>query len=314
MSKTKGVAPLYHCSQQSLYTVEAVVWTNCNTNIASFTAFKGKYTAALGTAAMAAVAAAKALPTKETRNALPESVRIALLPLGDACLANQRLLKSYIEEAYPTTAVTMLASAGYKSYNAASHEGWEEMNVMITAAELFLATNATVLEMAGANMPAAFVATYTSSKTAFETVYNSYLLTAQATPGGTSDKIKANNKTYTTMMAMLKDGQLIFEDDSTRKAIFTFDTVLGKVTGNCTTGMRITVADHVSKVNITDFTVTVQPGGEVATANGIILELKMSEAIYTVVISAPGYTPITMIDVKLTTGVMHRLDVELVKI
>ena len=73
--KRKGVPPLYPCSQQSLYTVAAVVWANYNTNLASFTSFKGKYNAALATTALAALAAAKLLPNKETRNALPESVR-----------------------------------------------------------------------------------------------------------------------------------------------------------------------------------------------------------------------------------------------
>ena len=314
MSKKKGVRALYGCSQQSFYTVAALVWANYNTNVLLFKALKGKYTPAFAVAALSALAAAKLLPNQETRNAMPESVRIALLPLANNCLANQRKLKSYIEEAYPTTASTMLASAGNKSYKAAYHEGWEEMNTMITDADLFIGNNTAALEMAGANMPAAFAATYTTDKTAFETVYKSYLLTAQATSGDTSDKMKANNKVYTTMMAMLKDGQLIFETDETRKAIFTFDTVLGNVTGNGTTGMRITASDSVSKVNITKFTASIQPGAVVAVADGIILEVKMSEALYTVVISAPGYNDLTINSVQLKTGIMHRLDVELVKI
>ncbi len=311
--KKKGIQPLYGCSQQSLYTVAAVVWTNYNTNLAQFTAFKGKYTTALATTALAALAAAKLLPNQGTRNSLPESVRIALVPLGVTCLANQRKLKSYIEEAFPTSTVAMLKSAGNSSYHAAYNEGWEEMNTMITDGQLFITNNTADLEMIGNNMPTAFIATYTNDKTAFETVYKSYLLSAQATAGETSDKMKANNGVYTTLRNMLNDGQLIFENDATRKAIFTFDTVLGKVTGNGTTGMRITGSDSVSKVNITNFTASVQPGAEVAVADGIILELKMSEALYTVVISAPGYTPLTITNVQLTTGIMHRLDVELVK-
>lgn len=314
MAKRKGVRALYGCSQQSFYTVAAIVWANYNTNILKFTAFKAKYNPAYSVTALLALTAAKLLPNQETRNAMPESVRIALLPLGDKCLANQRKLKSYIEEAYPTTASTMLASAGNKSYKAASHEGWEEMNTMITDADLFIGNNTSTLEMAGTNMPTAFVATYTTDKTAFETQYKSYLLTSQATTGDTSDKMKANNKVYNTMMAMLKDGQLIFEADENRKAIFTFATVLGNVTGNGTTGMRTTVVDSISKVNIINFTVTVQPGATVAAADGIILELKMSEANYTVVISAPAYHDLIINQVQLKTGVMHRLDVELVKI
>ena len=113
---------------------------------------------------------------------------------------------------------------------------------------------------------------------------------------------------------MLNDGKLIFEGESTTRAIFTFTNVLAMVTGNGTTGIRITVVDSISKVNITDFMATVQPGDEVAVAAGVILEMKMSEDSYTVVITAPGYTPLTIKAVRLKTGVMHRLDVELVKI
>jgi hypothetical protein len=112
---------------------------------------------------------------------------------------------------------------------------------------------------------------------------------------------------------MLNDGQLIFENEETQKAIFTFNTVLAKVAGNGTTGMRITAEDSVSKVNITNFTANVQPGEEVGTANVVILELKMSENLYNVAISALGYTTLIINNVQLTTGVMHRLDVEMVK-
>jgi len=63
MAKKKGTPSIYGCSQQSLYTVAAVVWANYTANLASFAAFKAKYTAALATAALAAVAAAKLLPT-----------------------------------------------------------------------------------------------------------------------------------------------------------------------------------------------------------------------------------------------------------
>ena len=244
---------------------------------------------------------------------MPELVRIALLPLGATCLANQRMLKSYIEDAFPASVSTQLASAGNNSYHAAYNEGWEEMNTMITDGNLFIATNTAALEMAGTNMPAAFVATYTNGKTAFETVYNNFLLTAQATSGGTTDKIKANNAIYTTLRSILNDGKLIFENDKTREALFTFSTVLAKVAGNGTTGMRITAVDSISKVNLKDFTVTVEPGDEAGVAIGVVLELKMSENLYTVVVSAPGYTSITLAGVQLKTGVMHRLDVELVK-
>ncbi len=305
---------IYGCSQQSLYTVAGLVWATYDANLASFTDFKGKYTQPYSTAALLDIKAAKDLPTAQSRKSIPESIRVQLLPLGLTCLSNQRRLRSYIHEVFPGDSATpMLAAAGFNAYNPALREGWEEMNTMITAGDSFIDKNTTALEAGTTNMPAAFKATYTTGKTAFETVYHNFIVSAQAKAGGTNDKLVANNAIYSTLIAMMEDGRLIFENDATKKALFTFSTVLSGVTGNGTTGMHITAKDSISKLNIEHFSVTVQPGDEAGEATGDVLELKMSADTYTVVISAPGYHDITLTDVLLTTGVMHRLDVIMVK-
>ena len=305
---------IYGCSQQTLYTIAGLVWTNYIANLAAFTGFKGKYTKAYATSSLTDVSAAKALPSKHTRNAIPESIRVQLLPLGLTCLSNQRKLKSYIHEVFPgDAAAPMLAAAGFNSYTAATHESWEEMNNMITSADAFIATNSIVLQAGVTNMPVSFQGIYTTGKTAFETIYNNYLFSSQATSAATNAKISANNEVYSTLIAMMGDGRLIFENDESRKALFTFSTVLVNVTGVGTTGMHITAIDSISKLKLTDFTVIVQPGEEIAETSTDILELKMPADTYTVVISAHGYNDVTIMDVILTTGVMHRIEVIMVK-
>ena len=311
----KKIHSIYGCSQQTLYTIAGIVYTNYLANLGVFTSFKGKYTAAYATSGIAAVAAAKALPSKHSRNAIPESIRLQLLPLGNACLSNQRKLKSYIHEVFPGDAATpMLAAAGFNSYYAATHESWEEMNSMITNADSFITSNSVALQAGVTNMPVAFAGTYSTDKTAFETIYNNYLITSQATAGGTTKKISANNDVFTTLMAMMSDGRLIFEDDETKKALFTFSTILANVTGVGTTGMRITATDSISKVKIINLTAIVQPGDEIAESSTDILEIKMPADTYTVLISSPGYKDYTATGVLLSTGVMHRLDVVMIKI
>ena len=304
----------YGCSQQTLYTAAALVWTSYAANLTAFTGLKGKYTKDYATAAVAAIAAAKALPASHARNAIPESIRIQLVPLGLNCLSNQRKLKSYIHEVFPGDAATpMLAAAGFNAYPAAFHEGWEEMNTMITAADFFIAQNTVALKAGTTNMPDAFISAYSTDKTAFETVYNNYIISSQATAGGTVDKVTANNAVYANLIAMMEDGRLIFEADKTRKELFTFSIVVNNITGNGTTGMHITAVDSISKKHIPGFTASVQPGDESGQATSDILEFKMSAGTYTVVIMAPGFSDKIIENVQLTTGVMHRLDVVLTK-
>ena len=305
---------IYGCSQQTLYTIAALVWTNYAANLTSFSDLKGKYTKDYATNALLAVAAAKALPTKHARNSIPEAIRVQLVPLGLTCLGNQRKLKSYIHEVFTDEeAIPMLAAAGFNSYHPAYNGNWAEMNAMINSGDLFIAKNSTVLQAGTTNMPLPFVATYTSDKTAFETIYNNYIASVQSISGATIDKITANNAVYSTLIAMMEDGRLIFENDVARKALFTFSTVLNTVTGNGTTGMRITVIDNITKLNIPGFTATVQPGDESAEATSDVMELKMPADIYTLVIMAPDYPDYIVENIQLTTGVMHRIDIVLTK-
>jgi hypothetical protein len=71
---------IYNCSQQNLYAIVWLAWANYSDNQADF---EGKYTADYATDAVAAIVAAKALPTKQGRNAVPEAIRQQLVPLGE---------------------------------------------------------------------------------------------------------------------------------------------------------------------------------------------------------------------------------------
>ena len=260
--------------------------------------------------------AAKALPAKQTRDAVPENIRVQLIPLWITCLANQRRLKSYLEEVFVGDATkTMLTAAGFGYYSDASNEVWEDVHSMIALGLTFITDHTTELEAGTTNMPAGFVTTYTSGKTAFETVYYNYIQKTIATFGGTNAKIVSNNAIYTKLNKMLSDGKLIFEDNDILKAEFTFTNLLAQVSESGTTGMRITVKDKLTKLNITNFKVTVQPGDITKYADGNkILILPMSADKYWVEIITPGYPPYSNKEVVLTTGVMHKVDLVLEKI
>ena len=308
--------PNYSCTQEELYTVLELGWTNYSANIGGFTLLKGKYNPAYATSALSDISAAKILPSKQTRNAIPENMRVQLVTLGDTCLANERKLKSYLEEVFTGESTkAMLVAAGWIEYRDASSEGWTAMNTMNGLGDSFIADHTTALEAGTSNMPATFITTYKSGKTAFETVYNSYLQSGLATYGGKNAKVVANNAIYTTFTKMMSDGRLIFEDNLIIKEQFVFVNLLSQVGGVGTTGMRITVKDSITKLFNTDFSAAVQPGDKSGKADGAkFVELKMSaDESYTVVVTVPGYPTHTTTGVKLKTGVMHRLDLVLVK-
>jgi len=306
----------YNCTQEDLYIAADLAWTNYGTNQSSFLALKGKYTASYGTDAISAILAAKNLPNEQVRVAIPENIRESLLPLGYTCLANQRKLKSYIDEVYKgNTGKTMLSAAGYDEYHAAQNESWSDMMTMISLGAIFINSHTATLEAGTSNMPTAFIATYGTGKTAFETMYNSFLTSSQATSGGTDAKIAANNAVYKTVTGMLADGKIIFENNGTTKKLFVWDTLLSQVSGNGTTGLRVTLKDSISLLNETNFTVTVQPGDITEQSAGDkVLKIEMAANTYAITVTATGYPVYTNNKVKLKTGSFRHLNLVLVKI
>jgi hypothetical protein len=308
------IKPLYKCSQQNLYIAADLGWNNYSDNLASFTSFKGKYKAVYGTNAISEMLAAKALPDNNSRHSIPESQRIILDSLANTCLYNWNMLKSYIEEAYPTdTKKTMIRSAGGDYYKKAKNHNWSEVDIMNESAITFMNKYASELEMGGDNMPATFIAQYVNGKTAFDTGYKDFLKAKQAAGGGTDAKITANNKVYKKLIAMLKDGQLIFNTDESKKDLFTFETLLSFISGTGLSGFKLWVIDSVSELPITDFTVSIQPGSLTGEGGDDgTLEKHLPENVYTFTLNAMGYD-IHQDIIRVTTGSISRKKIKLVK-
>jgi hypothetical protein len=306
--------PLYNCSQQNLYIAATMGWENYADNQAAFKDFKGKYTPAYGTNALAEMLAAKALPDSNSRNSIPETLRDTLVPLADTCLYNWNMLKSYIEEVYEgSTEKTMIRAAGGDYYKKARKYDWSEVDMMNQAATTFIANHTTELQKGTENMPATFVAKYASGKTAFDAVYKNFLQAQQATGGGTDAKIIANNNVYKKLIAMQKDGRLIFDANESKKDLFTFDTLLSFISGTGASGFKLWVIDSLSELPITDYKVNIQPGDitEVGGADGT-LEKHLSENVYSFTLEATGYD-VYRDTIRVTTGTVSRKKIKLVK-
>jgi CarboxypepD_reg-like domain len=222
------VRPEYNCSQKDLYSILETAWANYSLKQTNFTAHKAIYNPAFKTTALAAIAAAKALPDDSTRSAVAESIRINLVKAGKTCLLNFQFLKSYIETAFSDKLQwpVQYKSAGGDYYREAAQEDWESMELLNQSAKNYLANNNSILLgiAPSLNMPATFTASLTTAATSFSALYLSFK-SAEETSALTAVKINANNACYRTMTGMLKDGQVIFANDLETRKLFAFKTL-----------------------------------------------------------------------------------------
>jgi len=270
-------------------------WANYQLKLANFTAHKAIYNAAFKTTALAAIAAAKALPDEATRGAVAESLRITLVKTGRICLLNFQTLKSYIETAFADRDQwpIQFKSAGSDYYREASQEDWESMELLNQSAKNYLtANNALLLGTApNLNMPATFTAGFTTSATNFSNQYLGFK-SAEETSPATAAKINANNACYRTLMSILRDGQVIFANDLETRKLFVFSTLLDLINPPIT-GFKGEVKVIGTNEPLSNVTISIQKEGEVAfemmTDDEGGYSHQVSAGKYTITVSAVGY-------------------------
>jgi len=313
MSKVNS---LYKAAQQDFYIAADMAWGNFQDNLAEFTKFKGKYKDPYGPDAILELKAAKALPDDAARSSVPETLRVTLVPLGAECINNWKMLRSYVRDAFSEELhATMLRAAGSEFYEKAINYNWSELDMMNEVATKFIDNHLTELKNGTENMPDTFPGRYADGKTAFDGVYKKFLKAQQGTGSGTDAKITANNKVYKKMMAMLKDGRLIFNSDENKKDLFTYETLLSFISGTGNAGLKVWLIDSVTELPIPKFVATLLPGkvSEEGNADGTAV-LITSEGIYNLHINAPGYEEYREDNVRITTGTISRRKIKLVKL
>lgn len=295
----------YPCSQMDLYSVLETAWGNYQTHIAKFTEHKGFYTIGYATTALGAIQAAKQLPDDDTRSGASELLHINVVNLGRVCTQNFMKLRSYMETTYKDEEVLRVQEimAGYNYLRAATRKDWESLLLMNVSAKNYLekAENVDALT-SGDNMPAHFVDVYKEAADAFDIEYNKFKLEEQ-TSVETAAKISANNECYKTCMAMMKDAQVIFANESEVAMKFVFRNLLDLINPPVA-GVKGTVKAAGSNTPITNAVVTLQKeGGQavpVEVSDEGSFEEQLPEGLYRMVVSATGYVSQEMeVDLKL---------------
>ena len=308
----------YPCSMKDLYSVLETAWGNNGVHLSRFTSYKALYTVAFKTAALAAIASAKALPDDDARSGASELMRIDLVAMGNVCLQNFQFLKGYIDTAFPVPAVQKVqyVIAGQNNYRDASRGDWESMIALNTNAKNYLAVAANVTALtAGNNMPPAFVATLKTASDNFDAQYASFKL-ADETSVETANKIKSNNIVFHAGMAMLNDGQKIFMNEPEILTKFVFTNLLALINPPLA-GIKGSVKEIDTNALVPNVVLTAQKEGGVeenisVDVHGEFGE-QLSEGRYTVRCGAIGYVEqVFELDLKLTG--LKTLNVELVKV
>lgn len=303
--------PNYVCAQQDLYSGLETLWSNYAEDIADFTAYKAGYTLAKGTAAVAAVAAAKVLPDDDARSGVSEVLRTEVQTAADDVIGDFVKTKGYINGIVTKAArKATYGIAGQNYYRAATQDDWESVAGLGSSMIGYINANETVLEDGGENMPKdTFKASVEGHISIFAEKYLAFKDKKQ-TGVGTDDKIKANNACFTTGADMREDAQIIFRKDAEKAKRYDWTAIIDSINPTVS-GMKGGVIDSNTDLGIAEATVSMKAEGKPAIetktdAAGKYALTGIEADTYTVTISKIGFESVTEIIVVKKGTVSNR--------
>lgn len=289
----------YNTAEQDLYTGIEMVWTSYAEYLTDFEAWKTTYSSTNGTDALAALEAAKDLPSEALRDELHTTLQKELGPLSDDCLIIWKQLESYIRDSFPPLVYQdKLNAAGYVYYSGASAKNWEDVQGLMNDGELFIAANTAELTTGG--MPGTFAADFTTAKDAFDAKHAEFLQAEETAKVQRDEKIDANNAIYRTAMDMCEDGKKIFRQEPAKRDQFTWTTVQVLIKGSQSShSVKGTVIDNDTelpiegaKVAVLDKDGTPIEGKEAITeSDGTYKIIGLKNGQYKLDVQADGYDP-----------------------
>ena len=306
--------PNYKCSQQALYAICRSGWNSCTTYLADFAAFSPMYTAPFITDRIADLDAAEAIGDSEQRTEDSRTLRVNLKNKATESMEQWQRLKRYITKAYPADQVDIkLDAAGQSHYRKAAQDDWGAVSRLLMDGSTFATTNSVDLAT-GNNMPVGFPLAFAAIKGEYDTLYSSFVTASQTDEVETQTKIEANNGIFASIMSMFLDGQEIFKSNEAVKKLFTFDQVLLTVSGPGNQGIKGDVVIAGTDNPVTDGEVSFNgPSSKTVEIDedGHYECPQLAAGLYTMLVTAPGFSGVTFNDIEVETGIMKTQDVEL---
>jgi len=213
----------YNCTQPELYAICTLGWNLCKNSQATMEINFVVYTVTYIDGKIADIQTAEELPGLQQRDMVTETARINMKQLAADGVEQWQYLERYITHAFqsqPELIKPNLEGAGKDYYEAATRENpdWESVKQLLVDGKKYLDDYGGGL---AGFMPVGFPVAFANAKTAFDTQYASYTVLTAESPGGTLEKITANNLLYDDLMLMLGDIVLIVPDELKSEATFT---------------------------------------------------------------------------------------------
>lgn len=290
------------------------LFTNYLTHVASFTAFKSKYTEQYGAELLELVNETLKIPNFQQRLLPGISLRELNEQRTREYLQRFAELKSYIDTAFPENAADMKVEAGAGYVRAARTYKWPKIQKMIVSVKAFLTTHAARLEAEGF-MPASFsTETIDAGQTLDQGIFD-YSNTKTKRPDKTkelTDKMKA---ILAAGKMISRDGKLIFKNSDIKRRLFILSHIKTTVLGAKAGGIKIWVRDVDEALLQPGVSIHISALGFVerhymTDENGFVKVHPIESGTYTVVFSKPGFVT-RAVEWKVKTSVSGRLKVML---
>lgn len=305
----------YNCSQPDLYLVCRDTLSLYYRHMAAFNAARPRYNATHHADLVNQLLAAKRLPDEQTRNSITQRLYAELQIAAEKLLQGFRLLRLYIEDAFPDYAVKpSLDAAGDRYYTDASHNSWDDCDSICNNASNFIAANTAEL-LANGNMDPDFPAEWDDLVSKFTSKHADFITATKDAEDATRLKIIANNAIYLEITKLLQFGATIFSHDAALKEKFTFAYQLSYIKGRKAAGFYGIISDKITNLPIVGAIITLTNADnsydETSNDDGAYDFSPMASGIYTLKCSAEGYLPITLPAKEVLLGTTSKLLISL---
>jgi hypothetical protein len=215
-------------SQSEMLSIARSGITSCRKNLAAFAEQSSLYTSTYLDGLAAKIEEASNTETAPLRRKAQGDAHLELTSIAGIILANSQKLKGFIERAATKQQLSLwLFGAGLGYYEKASAYNWSAMQDMVNTGAQFISANLGVLTSKGYMLPD-FPAKFYDQRKMFIQALDDFYEAGSDKVEDTESRLALYGEIYSEIIAMFKDGQKIFTEESIRRQ-FVYDLILNKM-------------------------------------------------------------------------------------
>lgn len=304
----------YNSSQTTFYAAAHIGADRLNDNLDDFTKVDPDYTPELVQSIKAHIDAADALPDRDARKLVAETLWEEVDKLRKESTYQFGLFLSTIDRiCVPSLRDATYDAAGRKYYMAAKKGDLAQIIPMYSSLNPFINDNWEALSTVG-KMTTAMRDDFVAKQAFYKTRYDALTTAERIAKEKKDEKINANNACYDEMNAYVKLAQRIYADEPEMAKSFTFLAFRAEVETVKNAGLSGKITHILNNEALKGATVTIKDYNKIAVTDksGRFDITPLSMGKYTVIVACEGYETQTFKEVKIKTGVTTRLNVKMV--